>query len=559
MSKGIYKIIKDNKSFFLSIIVTFLIGTIIILTTYILLSKTKIKTVDDELYLLKYDSTWHISDKSRNKILFKHKSNSFFELQINELDDENKYAEIDELIDEILYNIQGNNPNFKLISKQKDIVTKVEINGYKLLYEDDTKQEMIVAYKKSNRLVLMRYEATNEYFDILLDSVESIIYNSVIKEDNFGLKNSLSINVDTIQYSTDEELDKLLTTSTNYEIANNNYLIDYSIPDNFTLNAYDSTSKTHSLKLDNSSIDISLSIINENIYEYLDKDETRSVYNNYKYYHNDDNDEYLDFSESLSKLDSDFNSYIYKNSYYTTLSKYFTNSNNQEDKVKSENVEMIYSLDKNRLLIIKISARRSAITEKLVNMIKINSASNYASYITSKKDNGFLISEFKEYTDYNRDSLQSIVLKIPDKYTEIDKKNNIYINKHYGIDFNDKYDLYNYEINYEISKISIESYIESINSIYIKSTYGSSEKMSYKGDLTVNGNKFQVYTGGYTEISGIMFTNIDRELFYINKMLLVYSLPNKDNFIIHINGNGKEITDSIINDVTNFNVSQIDI
>ena len=80
-----------------------------------------------------------------------------------------------ELIDELIYNIQKKNNDYKLISKKEDKLTKDEFNGYKLLYENEKEQVMVNLYKKSDKLVSIRYEANNDYFDILLDSVHNIV------------------------------------------------------------------------------------------------------------------------------------------------------------------------------------------------------------------------------------------------------------------------------------------------------------------------------------------------------------------------------------------------
>ena len=49
---------------------------------------------------------------------------------------------------------------------------------------------MVSTYKKSDKLVTIRYEANNSYFDILLDSVENIIYNFDINEQKYLINNS---------------------------------------------------------------------------------------------------------------------------------------------------------------------------------------------------------------------------------------------------------------------------------------------------------------------------------------------------------------------------------
>ena len=50
--------------------------------------------------------------------------------------------------------------------------------GYQVLYEDNDVQSLVTIYKKDNVLLFITFNADSEYFDILIDNVETIL-NSV--------------------------------------------------------------------------------------------------------------------------------------------------------------------------------------------------------------------------------------------------------------------------------------------------------------------------------------------------------------------------------------------
>lgn len=98
--------------------------------------KTKIHEIDRSNYSLKYDNTWKTVKEDDNEIELLHKkSKSKLDLKINELEDGIQYKSIDEIFDSLLYNIQGQNNNYKLIYKEKTKLTKNNIDGYKILFK----------------------------------------------------------------------------------------------------------------------------------------------------------------------------------------------------------------------------------------------------------------------------------------------------------------------------------------------------------------------------------------------------------------------------------------
>ena len=81
--------------------------------------------------------------------------------------------------------------------------------------------------------------------------------------------------------------------------------------------------------------------------------------------------------------------------------------------------------------------------------------------------------------------------------------------------------------------------------------------MTHYGDFTLNGKKFVIFDGGYTTLYGIMFTNIGRKDYYVNKKLLFYELENKSYLLIEIDGNDKMVTNEVMTEVTNFEIETI--
>ena len=164
----LYVIFKKYKITIITALVVLLIGICSLILFNSFTKNSSIKKVSEDTYAFEYDTTWKLKEKKKDSIVLKHSSGSKITIQITELADEYRYATIDELIDELIYNIQKQNNDYKLISKKEDKLTKDEFNGYKLLYENEKEQVMVNLYKKSDKLVSIRYEANNDYFDILL-------------------------------------------------------------------------------------------------------------------------------------------------------------------------------------------------------------------------------------------------------------------------------------------------------------------------------------------------------------------------------------------------------
>ncbi len=522
-------------------------------------NKTALKTYENDNYSLQYDQGWVLKEKGDKKITLKHGKVANLNIEIIELKDESRYSSIVDLIDEINYNIENQNPHYKLISKKETTVSKYDFNGYKLLYENNDSQVMTTIYKKSDKLVMFNYEANNDYFDILLDSVHNIIYNYDAKEKKYDLSNKITLNTNDVSYSKDKELDKAFSKNNSYELADKNYYVKYSIPSNFQLSNFDSTGGYFQLRgIDEKNIYITVNILNSNIFEYLDKENSWNIYTSYKTYKEDK--DYSDFKETLTKINGKVDTYLYKNSYnYNNAITYDKDLKVKKYKRKDENAQIIYALNKNHILVINISTTGTAITKKLIDNIEIDEIKNISSYITSKKENDLLVSELKRYNGYDKEKIDKVIIKIPNKYQEFQKYNNIFAERYFGLNYDEEKIMYDYEIHYELTTTSakIKNKVDSMNSSF-SMAYGTYNYLTYSDEITLNNCKFVVYTGGYTQLGGIMFTNINRFKYYINKKVLFYELASGGYLVIEISGNGKEITENILNDATNFEIKEVD-
>lgn len=560
MRKRMHYFYKEYK---ISIFITLgivLFGILCLILFNIFKSNSNFIDVNEKNYNLKYDNSWKVKEKNDNYINLSHKSSkSTLKIEIISLDKEYKYTDIDDLIDEIIYNIGEQNKTYKLISKKKDVFTKYEFKGYKLLYETDTNQVMIMTFKKSDKLIMASFEAENKYFDMLLDSVQNIIYNFNTVDETFELKNSIKTDISEINYSESEDLDKILGSTKEYEIGAKNYKVIYEIPSVFELSSFNTTLNYFNLKnYDKAQMRITVNIYNQNVYEYLDKDNFSNVYKNYSGYKGEK--DVTDFEEQISKLNTVYSdSYIYKNSYKMEAIKYNNKGEVETYKRNDENVEIIYSLNQNHILIIAIDSKGGPITKKLLDSINIKSSSNYSSYVKNKVDNGYRIAELKKYIGYEKKKINNIIIKLPEDYKEIDKNNNLYDERYFGLNYNEDKQLYDYIIHYSFGIYNnIEKNVESLNSMFI-SSYGKCDYYKKNRDIPVNDKKFVEYGGGYTKLGGIPFTNINRYKYYVNHKVLFYKLNDGSYLIIEIQGNDKKISDDIINQVTNFEAKEISV
>ena len=135
------------------------------------------KNYSNTNYSFIYDSTWQFFDIQDQQVELKHDNDGTLKIEYITLNNENKYLALSDLIDDYTYKINSNNPDYKLLLRNSVTATSKNLDGYQLLYENQTGQVMMVICKQSDKLIIFTFTASNECFDILLDSANSIINN----------------------------------------------------------------------------------------------------------------------------------------------------------------------------------------------------------------------------------------------------------------------------------------------------------------------------------------------------------------------------------------------
>ena len=126
----------------------------------------------DGVFKVEYDSTWKLVNKGEFTLKHK-KTNSVISIQSKILEDNYVDTELKYIIGDIVYSIEEQNKDYKLIKMSDKVSTKYETYSY--LYEKDKEQVLVNVYKKGNKLVIAYYQADSEVYDIVLDSVDTIL------------------------------------------------------------------------------------------------------------------------------------------------------------------------------------------------------------------------------------------------------------------------------------------------------------------------------------------------------------------------------------------------
>lgn len=132
-----------------------------------------LKEYKDMNFMVQYDSTWKKESEEGELKLIHKKSGSIVRIQCKELDKNYMDTSLSDLIVDIMYSIEEQNTGYQLIKKGDSPTEKYE--SYSYLYESGMKQALVLVYKKDNKLILTYYEADSEYYDIVLDSVDSLL------------------------------------------------------------------------------------------------------------------------------------------------------------------------------------------------------------------------------------------------------------------------------------------------------------------------------------------------------------------------------------------------
>lgn len=137
--------------------------------------RVTVKEFSNNDFAVKYDSTWkeEKSDESNGLYLVHKKSKAVVNIQCKVLSSEYMDKKLKDIIDDIMYSIEEQNNHPQLISRLE--ITNQKYEAYSYLYEENTEQTLVNVYKKDNKVIIVFYNANSEYYDIVLDSVDTIL------------------------------------------------------------------------------------------------------------------------------------------------------------------------------------------------------------------------------------------------------------------------------------------------------------------------------------------------------------------------------------------------
>ena len=158
-----------KNSRFRIMVILFLVGFIVALgVSY----SVTMGGVSEGKFNVEYDSTWR--KVGNNEFKLKHKkTGSILNIQSKEIEENYVDTDLKYIINDIVYSIEEQNPEYKLINFNNNVSDKYD--AYSYLYEKDMKQVLVNIYKKNNKIVIAYYEADSKYYDIVLDSVDTIL------------------------------------------------------------------------------------------------------------------------------------------------------------------------------------------------------------------------------------------------------------------------------------------------------------------------------------------------------------------------------------------------
>ena len=158
-----------------------MVGIILVLICitifFIINNKISIKSYSNDDFSIKYDNTWKIDNKDELKLVHK-KSNSIVSIKTMVLDDNYIDTNLNEIVGNVIYSIHDQNKDYNMLSSD-DISDKYQAMSY--MFENDSKNVLVNIYKKDAKLIIVYYEAEFKYYDIVLDSVDSILDSLEIK------------------------------------------------------------------------------------------------------------------------------------------------------------------------------------------------------------------------------------------------------------------------------------------------------------------------------------------------------------------------------------------
>lgn len=451
-----------NKKIILVIaFIAIIVGIIIFLTNSKGIQQEEFSTKN---YSVKYDTTWKIKSSSDNEIVFQHNdTQSLIDISIADLDSNLYGRTIKQIAQNVKSKIEKEYPDYKCISEHVTYLNDDISEAYQLLFEDGKRQSLIQIGMYGYKIFISSYTAENQYFDILLDSVQTINSNFKIKYESIDMMDSRKIE-ETGYTVKNDDVDYSETEVQTYR--GSYYKVKFTVPVQFKGSSGGlSYTKKNGDSLINTHISISSSA--ENLFSVYDEEMKNSKAYGYE-------------NTEIQKItNGDLEGYGIK---YTSSSGI-------------ESYRLLYAL--NDFNTLKITVDGKDVTQNLLDNIKVVSFERYGNYIDPTIIDGYHkgILHCENYFDK---TLLSVEYKVPEKYKEIVEptfdvgapekgrafvigklRNNEITESEWNTDL-----FYDYNITINIAFGSVDS-------------IANNDGLTYKNDVQVGDVKYKYYTSEY--------------------------------------------------------------
>lgn len=493
------------------------------------------RVINTDSYRLEIDNSWHLDASSSSEFRITHPTGGVITAKIKRLDNGDLLKNNKEVADELFFSIERQNEDYIKISSQSTNIGTNKLEAIENMYESADSNSIVTIFKFDNNVVIFDYTANKAFFDILLNSVDIIKDSLLMKSETAQLTNNLdTIKTTGIKYNNNN---KSYDKTINYELYHEQYHVNYTIPEQFKVSTYDSTAGYFNYNNSSTRINVYTKIIYSNIYNYITddkysiKDEERAIrdsrYNSSVIVDNDRiNDEIA-------------TGFIYRISYKSSLSK---SENNQK-------IFIIYGLDNIKTFIIEIDSSGDELPKNLVDNIRLIKFEKYGYNIDKTIVDGMYtgtlnislpnsLSEKKYY---------EIKYKVPSKYSEIDRGQNMYQTRYFGLYHNSNDDSYKYNISVNLYNFVDINKCLDLYKAGREYNFTNGFLLNKKSDININGNKFEHYSSQNTSKStkALVFDDI-----------FLYELENGGYYTVQIYSDNANINQEIINDFAQLEVAQ---
>jgi len=151
-----------NKKVIIGIVIVTVILLAVLGVTLYLNKRITTKDFKNEAFKITYDSTWKVTEDTKYLALQHNKTKSTIKIQYKMLDESFLDTNLSQIIDDLMDSIVDQNTGFNY-------------DSFSYLYEKEKEQVLVRVYKKDCVLLVMYYSADSEVFDIVLDSVDTML------------------------------------------------------------------------------------------------------------------------------------------------------------------------------------------------------------------------------------------------------------------------------------------------------------------------------------------------------------------------------------------------